>query len=113
MFSMIQTLVPVLSFHANHEYIKTHLCRSLTQPEYKDCDGFCFLKKQIHDHEHSDMDHNSSTSYVPKVPFSYLVEIHSKESTSPDLIDKKRYRQLNESLPEQLYLDVLSPPPKG
>lgn len=110
---MVQTLVPVLSFHVNQEYIKSHLCRSLTQPEFKDCDGFCYLKKQIHNHDDNEMDHSSSTSsYVPKIPFSYLVEIQTRKSNSPDLIDEE-YCQLHEPLPEQLYLDVLSPPPKG
>lgn len=110
---MVQTLVPVLSFNVNHEYIKAHLCRSLTQPEFKDCDGFCYLKKQIHDHDDKEMDHSSNSTYGVKIPFLYLVEIRSKELQSP-LFSKDEHRfKNNEPFPNQVFLEIISPPPKS
>lgn len=106
-------LVPVVSFHVNHEYIKKHFCQSLTQPELSDCDGFCYLKKQIDDHQDHDMDSHGTSAYIPKVPFVYLVEIQSKELSSPIFSgDEQRFKN-NESLPIPVFLEITSPPPQG
>ncbi len=114
MFSMVHTLVPVMSFYMNHEYIKTHLCRSLTQPEFSDCDGFCFLKKQIdeHHHHHDSHDHGSAV-YVPKMPFLYLPEIHPAFSNSLMNSERDIGSHHDDRLPDQIYLDIISPPPQG
>lgn len=112
MFSMIHMLVPVISFHINHDYIKTHLCRSLTQPEFSDCDGFCYLKKQIEEHEDHDMDSHGTTAQAPKVPFVYLPEIRSKNPTSAPLSEINTYFMYQESFPDDIFLDIVSPPPQ-
>ncbi len=110
---MVQTLVPVISFELNHDYIKKHLCRSLTQPEFSDCDGFCYLKKKIDDHQDHDMDSHGATAYVPKVPFVYLPEIRSKDLGSPKYSEQYRRFLNNESLPDDIFLDISSPPPQS
>ncbi len=97
----------------NHEYIKAHLCRSLTEPDMSDCDGFCYLKKQIDDHQDHDMDSHGTTTYVPKVPFVYLPEIRSKSLTSPKNSEQNRRFLNNESFPEDVFLDISSPPPQS
>lgn len=97
----------------NHEYIKKHFCRSLTQPEFGDCDGFCYLKKQIDDHQDHDMDSHGTTAYVPKVPFVYLPEIHSKKMSPPEFHKQSKRYLNNESLPQDIFLDIISPPPKS
>lgn len=112
-FSMAHTLVPVISFYVNHEYIKTHLCRSLTQPEFSDCDGFCFLKKQIDEHHHHDMNEHGTSVYVPKMPFVYLPEIHPSYSNGIIASESDLKSHHNDRLPDQIYLDILSPPPQG
>ncbi|MBO6523284.1 MAG: hypothetical protein JJ971_05615 [Balneolaceae bacterium] len=97
----------------NHEYIKTHLCRSLTQPEFSDCDGFCYLKKQIDEHKDHDMDSHSTPATVPKVPYVYLPEIRSENLASMHLNERKKRFIHHDSLPQDIYLEVSSPPPKA
>lgn len=97
----------------NHEYIKAHLCRSLTQPEFSDCDGFCYLKKKIDDHKDHDMDSHGTTAYIPKVPFVYLVEVQSNKTPSSIFLRAESRFINNDSLPTPIFLEILSPPPKS
>ncbi len=97
----------------NHEFIKTHLCRSLTQPEFSDCDGFCFLKKQIDEHQNHDMDSHSTPATVPKIPFVYLPEIRTGSQVFANLPEQEKRFIYHDSLPQEVFLDVSSPPPKA
>tara|TARA_R110000868_G_scaffold235273_8_gene489110 strand:+ start:19418 stop:19798 length:381 start_codon:yes stop_codon:yes gene_type:complete len=113
LFSMVQTLVPVISFEMNHDYIKKHLCRSLTQPEFGDCDGFCYLKKKIEDHQDHDMDSHGTTATVPKVPFVYLVKIQSKKLFSGLFSSDELRFKYDETYLNDFFLDISSPPPQS
>ena len=96
----------------NHEYIKQHFCRSLTQPEFSDCDGFCYLKKQIDDHQDHDMDSHGKAINLPKVPYVYLPEVRSISSASAHLPETDIRFVYQESLPKNIFLDIASPPPQ-
>lgn len=97
----------------NHEYIKAHLCRSLTQPEFSDCDGFCYLKKQINEHQDHDMDSHSAPVTVPKVPFVYLPEIRTTNLAFTNLPEQEKQSVYHDSLPQDIFLEVSSPPPRA
>ena len=106
-------VIPILSFHMNHEFIRSHHCRSLTEPGFEDCDGFCYLKKQLETHQDHAKEHHSSAGYVPKVPFLYLPEIKRQDLGTPFFSQSALHLLLKEQLPDAIFRDILSPPPKA
>ncbi len=90
-----------------------HHCLSLTQPELSDCDGFCYLKKKVDKHKDHDMDSHGTTVYVPKVPFVYLPEVRSGGPAFNHLPEIDIRFFYKESIPDDIFPDVISPPPKA
>ncbi len=109
--SLVQVLVPVLSFHANHEYIKNHLCRSLFEAGLDDCDGFCFLRKNIDAHHGHDEHHHMPEATPPKVPFVYVLTlINDSKPIGPDF--KKEFPAFDILAERQFFADITPPPPR-
>jgi|GEM_PF-2947231 len=112
--SLVQVMVPVLSFHFNHEYVKTHLCRSLFEYGYDDCDGFCYLKKQVEQHHGHDHDHQHMPEATPpKVPLLYVLKLIHDEYPSKPNIPEEPFLAIHDRSAHQFYADVILPPPKA
>jgi hypothetical protein len=65
LLAMVKPLVPIIEYHANYDYIATVLCENRDKP-YLECNGKCYLEKQINKSNHSDHDHKST---VPQINF--------------------------------------------
>ncbi|RNC83829.1 MAG: hypothetical protein ED557_08640 [Balneola sp.] len=59
------------------------------------------------------MDDHGAAVYVPKVPYLYLPEIHPVYSNGILASEKDLKARHDDRLPDQIYPDILSPPPQG
>ena len=57
--------MPIIDYYANYDYIATVLCENKDKP-YLECDGKCYLKKQLKEVNHTNHDHKST---VPQINF--------------------------------------------
>jgi len=65
LLAMVKPLMPIIEYHANYDYIATVLCENRDKP-YLECNGKCYLEKQIKKLNHTDHEHNSK---VPQINF--------------------------------------------
>ncbi len=112
--AVFKSATPFLSYKANYEFIFTEMCEMRGTSNHNDCDGFCYLRKQIEHHDESDHE----KPHTNKVPASNLYSSifgiigEQKNIESPFL----RFRDLNQDIFDQkyrIYLDSLSPPPQS
>lgn len=114
LLAVFKTATPFLSYKANYTFIVEEMCvyRGTTQQD--DCDGFCYLKKNIEDQNGGSHDSHNSKKAVHTYQNSSLFGIlesgiyiyspfHNIERSSLDDI----------SAASVLFLEVLSPPPKA
>jgi hypothetical protein len=104
---------PFLSYKANYSFIISELCEFKDSPDHNDCDGFCYLRKQIQQHDdHHGSDHtgnrssnfgNYSSIYALLVPLSMM------DYSSSEEISYQRPKQISI---RNIYLEVPSPPPQ-
>ena len=65
LLAMIRPLVPIIEYHANYDYIANVLCENRDRP-YLDCNGKCYLEKQLKKTNHDNHDHKST---IPQINF--------------------------------------------
>lgn len=65
LLAMVRPLVPIIEYHANYDYIANVLCENRDKP-YLECNGKCYLEKQLKKANHGDHDHKST---IPSINF--------------------------------------------
>lgn len=65
LLAMVRPLVPIMEYYANYDYITTVLCENRDKP-YLECNGKCYLEKQLKKTNHTNHNHKST---VPKINF--------------------------------------------
>ena len=65
LLAMVRPLVPIMEYYANYDYIATVLCENRDKP-YLECNGKCYLEKQINKTNHNRHDHKST---IPQIDF--------------------------------------------
>ena len=65
LLAMVRPLVPIIEYHANYNYIANVLCENKDRP-YLECNGKCYLEKQLKKVNHSNHDHKST---IPPINF--------------------------------------------
>ncbi|WP_456377401.1 hypothetical protein [Lutibacter sp.] len=81
LLAMVRPLVPIIEYHANYDYIATVLCENRDKP-YLECNGKCYLEKQLKKADHTNHDHKSTVPQInlkdyPILPvdeFTYTVK---------------------------------------
>jgi hypothetical protein len=63
LLAMMRPLLPIIEYYANYDYIATVLCENKDKP-YLECNGKCYLQKQLQKTNHTNHDHKST---VPKI----------------------------------------------
>lgn len=63
LLAMMRPLLPIIEYYANYDYIATVLCENKDKP-YLECNGKCYLQKQLKKASHDTHDHKST---VPKI----------------------------------------------
>lgn len=62
---MVRPLIPIIEYHANYDYIANVLCENKERP-YLECNGKCYLEKQLKKATHNNHDHKST---IPQINF--------------------------------------------
>ncbi len=62
---MVRPLMPIMEYYANYDYIANVLCENRDKP-YLECNGKCYLEKQLKKTNHSDHNHKST---IPQIDF--------------------------------------------
>jgi len=65
LLAMVRPLIPIMEYHANYDYIVNVLCENRDKP-YLECNGKCYLEKQLKKTNHDNHDHNST---IPQINF--------------------------------------------
>jgi hypothetical protein len=60
---MVKPVMPIIEYYANYDYIATVLCENKDKP-YLDCNGKCYLEKQLKKANHDNHDHKST---IPQI----------------------------------------------
>lgn len=65
LLAMVRPVLPVIEYYANYDYIANVLCENRDKP-YLECNGKCYLEKQIAKINHNNHEHKST---VPQINF--------------------------------------------
>ncbi|WP_372793754.1 hypothetical protein [Lutibacter sp.] len=65
LLAMVRPLMPIMEYYANYDYIANVLCENRDKP-YLECNGKCYLEKQLKKTNHSDHNHKST---IPQIDF--------------------------------------------
>lgn len=65
LLAMVRPVMPIIEYHANYDYISSVLCENRDKP-YLECNGKCYLEKQLKKTNHHTHEHNST---VPQISF--------------------------------------------
>jgi hypothetical protein len=63
LLAMVRPVLPIIEYYANYDYIANVLCENKDKP-YLDCNGKCYLNKQLKKTNHNNHDHKSS---IPQI----------------------------------------------
>lgn len=63
LLAMVRPVFPIIEYYANYDYIATVLCENKDKP-YLECNGKCYLEKQINEINHNNHNHKST---VPQI----------------------------------------------
>ena len=109
LLAMIRPLVPIIEYHANYDYIATVLCENRDKP-YLECNGKCYLEKQLNKVNHDDHDHKSTIPQIDfeKYPISPLNQFSYNVKYSIESISEQLFVQKNTSI--DFYNSLLKPP---
>lgn len=110
--AMVKPVLPVIEYYANYDYIAAVLCENKSKP-YLECNGKCYLQKQIEKLNSNNRKHNSTIPSIdlkdyPVSPinrFSY--QIADEEN---NFLEKNNSQS---SLNAQLYTFYLFKPPRA
>lgn len=92
LLAMVRPVIPIIEYYANYDYIAKELCENKDKP-YLECNGKCYLEKQLKEVNHTNHDHKSTVPQInfddyPVTPldeFTYFFAIHK------EVISKKSY----------------------
>ena len=65
LLAMVRPLAPLIEYSVNYNYIATVLCENKDKP-YLECNGKCYLEKQLKKVNHDNHEHNST---IPQINF--------------------------------------------
>jgi len=65
LLAMVRPVMPIIEYYANYDYIAKELCENKDKP-YLECNGKCYLEKQLKEVNHTNHDHKST---VPQISF--------------------------------------------
>jgi hypothetical protein len=65
LLAMVRPVMPIIEYYANYDYIATELCENKDKP-YLECNGKCYLEKQLKEVNHTNHDHKST---IPQINF--------------------------------------------
>jgi len=104
---IIQPVLPMLEYHLFKDYITENLCeeRSL---EVSDCEGMCYLRNQIKDHEETQSEMPAMTGEY--YPGTILCDGVKDIIFFPE--NRRYFTGLPPSVPDQLLI-VDTPPPES
>ena len=110
LLAMVRPLVPIIEYHANYDYIANVLCENRDKP-YLECNGKCYLEKQLKKANHGDHDHKST---VPQInfddyPITPLDQFNYQISSSKENYNLKVNTSQNIHQDEYLF-SILQPP---
>jgi hypothetical protein len=63
LLAMVKPIMPIIEYYANYDYISTVLCENRDRP-YLECNGKCYLEKQLKKVDHQNHDHKST---IPQI----------------------------------------------
>lgn len=66
LLAMVRPVFPIIEYYANYDYIATVLCENRDKP-YLECNGKCYLEKQLKESNHTDHEHKSN---IPQIKLS-------------------------------------------
>ena len=104
-------MLPIIEYYANYEYIANVLCENRDKP-YLECNGKCYLQKQLKEVNHDNHDHKST---IPQIslkdyPISPIDEFTYKIGTINTIYLEQYFG--NNQISKDCYTSILKPPPK-
>lgn len=107
---MVRPLVPIIEYHANYDYIANVLCENRDKP-YLECNGKCYLEKQIKKANHTNHDHKSTIPLInlDDYPISPVEQYGYQFLTNNENYNLKFNTLTNFHLDEYLF-SILQPP---
>ncbi len=93
--AMVRPIIPLIEYYANYNYIATVLCENKDRP-YLECNGKCYLEKQLKETDHSNHDHKSTIPSIdfkdypvsPLDQFSYKTKEFNYQNSTQFFVDK-------------------------
>ena len=95
LLAMVKPLVPIIEYYANYDYIANELCENKDRP-YLECNGKCYLEKQLNKTTHTNHEHNSTIPAInfDDYPVSPLDQFEYKVLVAENFNSKvSKYRQ--------------------
>lgn len=86
LLAMVRPVMPIIEYHANYDYISSVLCENRDKP-YLECNGKCYLEKQLKKVNHDSHDHNST---IPQINFDDY-PVSPLDQFSYDIKELKEY----------------------
>jgi|AntAceMinimDraft_7_1070363.scaffolds.fasta_scaffold26169_2 hypothetical protein len=112
LLAMVRPIVPLIEYYANYDYIATVLCENRDKP-YLECNGKCYLEKQLNKVNHTDHDHKSTIPQIdlekypiaPIIYYSYDFKKINNHSSKRLFVSKYTLQEVYRSLlkPPQFY----------
>ena len=105
LLAMVRPLVPIMEYYANYDYIANVLCENRYKP-YLECNGKCYLEKQLNKANHTDHDHKSAIPQIdlekypvsPVEQFSYTLKNFDENFTHRFFVNKYTSQDFYHSL---------------
>jgi ABC-type antimicrobial peptide transport system permease subunit len=109
LLAMVRPLVPIMEYYANYDYIANVLCENKDKP-YLECNGKCYLGKQLNKVNHDNHDHKST---VPSInfddyPVSPLDQFSYQIKEFSEIYSTKFF--VNKYTSQDYYNSILKPP---
>jgi hypothetical protein len=109
LLAMVRPLVPIIEYYANYNYIATVLCENKDKP-YLECNGKCYLQKQLNEVNHDNHNHNST---IPKINFDDY-PVSPLQSFSYNLRNTETFTVIGKYVVKEtsqdFFISVLKPP---
>jgi len=109
LLAMVRPLVPIIEYHSNYDYIANVLCENRDRP-YLECNGKCYLEKQLNKTNHENHDHKST---VPQInfddyPISQLGQYSYKIKDFKEQNDEEQF--VEHQISQEYWTSLLKPP---
>ncbi|MBE0422396.1 MAG: hypothetical protein IBX66_00490 [Lutibacter sp.] len=109
LLAMVRPLVPIMEYYANYDYIATVLCENRDKPSLE-CNGKCYLEKQIKKANHDNHDHKSTVPQIDfeKYPVSSLDQFSYSLKNFEEVYTHRFF--VNKYTSQDFYQSLLKPP---